>query len=168
MILKLGHVGLTVSDLDRAKRFYCMIFGFEEFFRVRRRAPWLAAQVGYEDADIEFCHLRHPTAGIHIELLKYNHPSSTNPLPDDTYRPGSVHVNLWVDDVRAIVNALASYVDADLGLMGCRHKILDIDATTITEGPQAGGKGFYLRDPDGHTIEVWQPAKTAAAQGFGK
>ena len=28
---------------------------------------------------------------------------------------------------------------------------------TITEGPNAGARAFYVRDPDGYTVELFQP-----------
>jgi len=168
-VLRLGHIGLTCSDIDRSKRFYEALFGFEEFFRISRKTPWLAAQVGYERAHIEFCHMRGAN-GLHLELLEYRNPYATNPIPDDTYRPGNTHFNLWVDDIEALTERVRAYVAAmpDPGLARFAPEPLDIEASTITDGPQKSGKGYYMRDPDGHTIELWQPAQTEAAQGFGR
>ena len=28
---------------------------------------------------------------------------------------------------------------------------------TITEGPNAGARAFYVRDPDGYSVELFQP-----------
>jgi len=173
MILRLGHLGLTVSDLERARSFYCDLFGFEEFFRVRRKTPWIAAQVGYLDADIEFCHLRHPGIGLHLELCKYRSPRSAKRLDGETYVPGAAHFNLWVDDVGDLLEKIRAYIQTmpSPGLARVQRlpdRRFDLEATTITEGPQTGGKGVYVRTPDGHTIEIWQPAKTEEAQRFGK
>jgi catechol 2,3-dioxygenase-like lactoylglutathione lyase family enzyme len=168
-VLRLGHIGLTCSDLARSRAFYEKLFGFEEFFSIRRTTPWLAAQVGYPDADVEFCHLK-GAGGLHLELLKYHHPHSTNPIPDDTYRPGNVHFNLWVDDIENLTNRIQAYILTmpEPGLARFAPGPLDIEASTITDGPQKGGKGYYMRDPDGHTIELWQPAPAADAQWFGR
>lgn len=167
-IIKLGHVGLTVSNLERARDFYRDLFGFEEFFRITRNTAWLAAQVGYPDARIEFCHMR--GAGLHLELLKYWHPFDAAPIPDDTFRPGNAHVNFWVEDVTALAGRIREYISRmnDPGMARFAPDPLDIEASAITDGPQAGGKGFYMRDPDGHTIELWQQAPSQAAQGFGR
>jgi catechol 2,3-dioxygenase-like lactoylglutathione lyase family enzyme len=90
------------------------------------------------------------------------------PIPDDTFRPGSSHFNLWVDDAEAITVKIADYISAmpDKGLARFAPRPLDLEATTITEGPQTGGRGYYMRDPDGHTIEIWEPAPMAL--GFGR
>lgn len=168
-MLRLGHIGMTVSDLDRSRDFYRDLFGFGEFFRVRRTQLWIQAQVGYPNADLEFLHMRGP-GGLHLELVKYWKPMTTAMLPDDTFFPGSTHINFWVEDVEAFAERFSDYIQRmeKPGIACFAAKPLDIEATTITEGPQTGGRGYYLRDPDGHTIEVWQPAKTAEAQGFGK
>ena len=165
--MRLGHIGLSCADLERSERFYRELFGFETFFRIRRKTPWLDAQVGYKNADIEFCHMR-GCGGLHLELLKYHHPLSTNPLPDDTYRPGNVHFNIWVEDAHEMAAKVEDWIewaDYNAGLTRFAPQPLDIEASTITDGPQKGGKGFYMRDPDGHTIEIWQPAPGNA---FGK
>ena len=168
-IIRCGHIGLTVAVLDRSRDFYRDLFEFEEFFRVRRTEPWIGAQVGYMDADIEFCHMRGP-GGMHLELLQYRKPFSSKPIPDDTYRAGSTHINFWVDDIYAMVEKVEKYIERMEfpGQARFAPHPLDVEATTITSGPQTGGKGFYMRDPDGHTLELWQPAKTPIAQGFGR
>lgn len=156
--MRLGHIGMTVADLDRSERFYGDLFGFKTFFRIRRKTPWLDAQVGYKDADVEFCHMR-GLDGLHLELLKYWHPFAADPLADDTYRPGNVHMNIWVESApdKAIDIENWMTLAPDIGLARFAPEPLDIEASTITDGPQKGGKGFYMRDPDGHTIEIWQP-----------
>ncbi len=163
--MRVGHIGMTVLDLDRAEAFYRDVFGFATFFRIRRDAtvPWLAAQTGYPYTDIEFCHMR--GHGLHLELLQYHHPRDPTPLPEDTYRPGSMHVNFCVDDIVDVTARLAAYIDATIRDASNRTRFAgdahDLDATMITDGPQTGGKGYYLRDPDGHTLEIWQPAPAA-------
>lgn len=170
-IIRMGHIGLTVRDLVRSAIFYSDLFGFEEFFDVVRTEPWVGAQVGYPDAEIHFIHMRGP-GGLHLELLQYRRPYSPLPIPDDTYRPGSVHINFWCDDVDAFAKKAQEWFESNSaewrGLARFAPDPLNIEATTITSGPQTGGKGFYMRDPDGHTIEVWQPAQTPVAQGFGR
>jgi catechol 2,3-dioxygenase-like lactoylglutathione lyase family enzyme len=165
--MRLGHVGYTVSDLDRSERFYSELFGFKTFFRIRRKTPWLDAQVGYRNADIEFCHMR-GLDGLHLELLKYWHPNTDIPLMDATYFPGSVHMNVWVDDASGFLARACDWMQTNQDATGmCKVPSIFnglysdgnemVKASTITDGPQKGGKGFYMRDPDGHTIEIWQP-----------
>lgn len=164
--IKCGHIGLTCADLERSKSFFSEIFGFQPFFEIRRKTPWLAAQVGYQDADISFCHMR-GAGGMHLELLKYHNPICSVALFDDTYIPGNMHLNVWVESAEATAELVRQWYGQRLatmrpiGLTRFAPDPLDIEASTITDGPQKGGKGFYMRDPDGHTIEVWQPAPGA-------
>ena len=39
-------------------------------------------------------------------------------------------------------------------LRGVHHAGVTV---AITEGPNAGARAFYVRDPDGHTVELFQP-----------
>jgi len=167
--MRLGHIGLTVFDLDRSARFYSELFGFKEFFRVTRDQLWIEAQTGYPDCIIEFLHMRHE-CGLHLELLKYHRPLYDMYIPDDTFKPGSSHFNLWVDDVESMTRKIREYLTrpgCDVGMAKFAGYAHDLGSTAITEGPQRGGRGYYMRDPDGHTIEVWEQAKTPEAQGFG-
>ena len=173
MIEKLGHIGLTVADLERSERFYSEVFEFKAFFKIRRQSTdWLAAQVGYFTADIEFCHMRHEAAGLHLELCKYHAPTAYYPKNDDTYVPGASHINFWVSDAAAATERIRTYLETggarSIGQARFMGEANNLSATMITDGPQAGGRGYYMRDPDGHTIEIWEPAKTQAASSFGK
>ena len=168
-VVRLGHIGLTVADLDRSAQFYSELFGFREFFRVTRDQLWIEAQTGYPGAVMEFLHMQHE-CGLHLELCKYHNPCNGKQLPDDTFHPGRPHINLWVDDVGEITQKIREYLTRpgiDQGSSKFAGYASNLWATAITEGPQRGGVGYYMRDPDGHTIEVWQPAKTKEATGFG-
>lgn len=171
-VIKLGHIGLTCADLDRSARFYREIFGFEEFFRVTRDQLWIEGQTGYPGAVIEFLHMRH-ACGLHLELLKYHKPlayAASEWFNDETYIPGSSHFNLWVDNIEEFTDKIRAFIlEAPFpGRAYFAPRPLDLEKARITEGPQKGGTGYYMRDPDGHTIEVWQQAATKEAQGFGK
>jgi catechol 2,3-dioxygenase-like lactoylglutathione lyase family enzyme len=63
---------------------------------------------------------------------------------------GSVHVALIVDDLDAVLNAIAASGWKSAG-----------KPQTLTSGPNAGRRVVYVRDPDGTTIEFMQPPKPA-------
>lgn len=166
MSVRLGHIGLTVSNLDRSVYFYQSLFGFVPFFRVRRGpyTSWLSAAVGYPGTDIEFCHLR-GTDGLHLELLKYHWPTGMGLSSSfSSYCTGHMHFTLVIDSgIEDLTEEIAVYIrevarnDAGNSTRFFGHAD-DLDSTMITDGPQKGGKGYYLRDPDNHTVEIWQPA----------
>lgn len=155
--MRFAHVGLTVDDLSRSARFYSDLFGFKTQFRSRRAADWLSARVGYHKADIEFIHMR-SESGMHLELLKYHEPLAHWTMQDDTYIPGSMHFCLVVEDLEEMVSRIKHYTS--IGDFGPMARFIgaadDLFSTRIPDGPNEGGLGFYMRDPDGHTIELCQ------------
>lgn len=135
--MKFGHIGLTVASLSRSKAFYEKL-GFKERLHIRRsRAPWLDSRVGVKDLDIEFTHMENEN-GVKIELLKYHSPKCL-PSWAEPPAPGHSHFSLVVDDAS-------------------KYGLLDNQDTAIPDGPQKGMRGFYMRDPDGHTIEIMEEA----------
>lgn len=159
--MRLAHIGLTCADLDRSEKFYSDLFGFKTFFRIRRQANWLDARVGYKDTDIEFCHMR-GLDGLHLELLKYWNPSSGLQLYEGTYMPGHMHFSIEVDNAHETACRVIDWMHVNnKGSARFAPQPLDIEASEIPDGPQKGGKGFYMRDPDGHSIEITQAAPKA-------
>ena len=167
--MKFGHVGITVQDLDRSVSFYSEVFGFEEFFRVTRETDWIAETVGYARAKLEFSHMR-GASGMHLELIKYHIPEG-EPLGWGDCRgshiPGASHMCLWVEDAEAVAKKVYDWIHGRPPSEDGRPLLKSWKQTVeIPEGPQKGGKGFYMRDPDGFTVEVWQPSPMGA--GFGQ
>ena len=82
-----------------------------------------------------------------LEVVQYmNHAGA--PAETATNRPGNSHLCITVSDLRAC--------HADLKAKGVRFKS---DPVTITAGPNAGGLVVYFFDPDGYTLELFQPAR---------
>ena len=88
-----------------------------------------------------------------IEMVQYmNH---TGEVGDPaTNRAGNSHLCLLVDDLRASVQ--------DLKSRGVQFKS---DPVLITAGPNQGGLVIYLLDPDGYTLELFQPPIPAESTG---
>lgn len=85
--------------------------------------------------------------GHKIELLEYVAPAGRKQQiglrPCDV---GSVHVALIVDDLDAVLSAIAASGWKAAG-----------KPQTLESGPNAGKRVIYVRDPDGTTIEFMQP-----------
>jgi catechol 2,3-dioxygenase-like lactoylglutathione lyase family enzyme len=146
--VRFGHVGLTVSDLERSVAFYTSVFGFEPGMRVRRSAPWIGAIIG-EPADLEFAHLHLPS-GLHLELIQYRRPAPLSPLATGselTWRPAHQHFCLTVSGIDAWIARAREH--------GAR--VVSGEPVTIPEGKNAGARCCYLRGPDGETIELFEP-----------
>jgi len=84
--------------------------------------------------------------GMALEILNYLVDDRVA-NPSATANPGNVHFCIEVDDAergwRRAVEVGAETADSG-----------PID---ITEGPNAGARSCYLRDPDGITFELYQP-----------
>lgn len=144
---QLLHAGLTVRDLDRSLAFYRDLLGMEVVMEQEKQGGYLAAIVGYADAHVRMAHLAFPGDGARIELFQYLTPAPRGDAgePRDV---GITHVCLAVADVHALVTRLD-----DAGVELYSRPVL------VDTGANAGGWGVYLRDPDGITVELFQPAK---------
>ncbi len=142
---RLHHTGLTVRDLERSLAFYRDVIGMEVVFAQEKRGGYLAAIVGYQNAHVRMAQLSFPGGGHRIELFEYLDPDAREKggEPRDV---GITHVCLLVEDVHAL--------HARLREAGATFYS---DPVLIDTGANAGGYGVYLRDPDGITLELFQP-----------
>jgi len=129
------HVGVTVSDLNRAVEFYRDVFGLEMLDRFSVSGEAFATGVGVPDATGSFAHL--DADGIRVELVEYD-PDGENCAAETVSQTGAKHLGLAVDDLDAFYENLAEGVE------------------TISE-PQTTASGtriLFVRDPEGNLIEV--------------
>jgi lactoylglutathione lyase len=139
------HVGFTVSDIERSVEFYRDVLGLSLYQRWTSTAEYLATITGFPEVKLEIALLKTPDGGGMLELLQYaSHPAPATPR--ETNRPGNAHLCLKVSDIHEAC--------AELRRRGLR---LISDPAEITAGVHQGGYGVYLRDPDGFTIELFQP-----------
>lgn len=142
------HLGLTVSDLECSLAFYRDVLGFH---LVRRRitdADYIGRQTGFPGVRLKVASLRvTPESSLSLELVEYvTHAAA--PVEPATNRAGSSHFCLAVDDIQAAYHGLRA--------RGVRFKTAPV---AITSGANQGGFVVYLCDPDGYTIELFEPRK---------
>jgi catechol 2,3-dioxygenase-like lactoylglutathione lyase family enzyme len=148
-ILSADHTGITVSNLERALRFWRDVLGFELSHTAHQTGEMATEITGVTGAEIKLAVVKTP-GGHKIELLEYLAPADRKRHPD--LRPcdvGSVHVALIVDDLEAILSAINA---SDWKAAGTPQ--------TLQSGPNAGKRVVYVRDPDGTTIEFMQRPPT--------
>ncbi|MBC8355978.1 MAG: VOC family protein [Planctomycetes bacterium] len=149
---RIHHLGLTVRDIEQAIDFYRDVLGMEVVGRRPSvKTDYVAQQTGYPDVELNVASFRiSPTSQQTLEVVQYmSHP--VEPSQPATNQPGTSHLCLLVDDLRASYN--------DLAARGVRFKS---EPVTITAGPNQGGLVVYFFDPDGYTIELFQPANLDA------
>lgn len=141
------HTSFTVVELERSLAFFREVLGLELVFTREVRDDYLGRIVGLPGAVVKAALLRIPGTNHHLELFEYIHPAGEahRPRPCD---PGSSHLALLVDDLPAFYQRLRSH-GADFAS----------ELVLITAGPNRGGYGVYLRDPNGIVIELFQPPR---------
>ncbi len=147
------HIGVTVADLERSARFWSALLGVEPGPVEQLRGPQLGRLVGYPSAFIDRRWLTLP-GGLSLELLQYLEPDE-DCYEAGTAHPGNVHVCLAVDDLPS----------AHAHATACGAVPVTGDGwIEVPAGPLAGARIGYLRDPDGVTIELFQPPAQAAVE----
>jgi catechol 2,3-dioxygenase-like lactoylglutathione lyase family enzyme len=149
MTRDLWHVGLVVSDLEKAIAFYELL-GLELRLRQEQANAYTASLVGYEGASLRIAQMRFPSvsgtrSGHLVELIQYVHPVPDLVEPANA-RIGAAHVAFEVDGIDALRATLEAAGAVFLS-----------DANEISAGVNRGGRAVYLRDPDGITLELVEP-----------
>jgi catechol 2,3-dioxygenase-like lactoylglutathione lyase family enzyme len=142
----LHHTGYTVSDLDRSVAFYCDLLGCALIATQEKQGGYLAAIVGYPDAHVRMAHLRLPGGEHVIELFEYLSPRGARPDVQPC-NVGASHLCFLVDDLQALYERLLEH-----GVTSFVSPPVEVDT-----GINRGGLALYLRDPDGITVELFQP-----------
>ncbi len=140
MITGFNHTSFTVSDLDRAVRFWTESLGLKAASVSERTGDWQGRITGVPGAKLKIAHLF--GHGHHIELIEYLEGCQrTSTLQPNM--PGVGHVCFEVDDIEKTV--------ADLTGQGAtlQGQLIDVDS-----GPVKGCRAIYLRDPSGIIIEL--------------
>lgn len=144
-ILAADHTGITVTSLERSLVFWRDILGFELSHRAHQTGELAEEITGVEGAEISLAVLKTPT-GHKIELLEYLAPPGRKKVDSRPCDIGSVHIALTVDDLDAVLSAIAPFGWKVAGT-----------PQTLKVGPNAGKRVVYVRDADGTTIEFMQP-----------
>ena len=125
---RIGHVHLTVADLDRALRFYRDVLGFEVTTRYGRDAVFLSAG-GYHH---------------HIGLNTWAGPNAPRPPAGTT---GLYHFAILFPDRRALAAALRRVMDHGIPLDGAADH--GVSEAVYLRDPDGNGVELYRdRPPD--------------------
>jgi catechol 2,3-dioxygenase-like lactoylglutathione lyase family enzyme len=133
--LRAHHVGLTVSDLDRAVDFYRDALGLPVENRFSVDGEAFATAVGVDGASADFAHL--DADGARVELVEYDPEGDA--LDDAAVnQPGASHVGLSTADLDAFYESLPD----------------DVETQSAPQRTSSGTRILFLRDPEGNLVEV--------------
>ena len=140
----LHHTGLTVADLDASIRFWRDAVGMTVLFEQVKAGGYLEAITGEPGAHVRMAHLAFDPDGPRIELFQYVAPRAGKHVqrPADV---GFTHVCVACEDIDAAYARLTAAGAAPFG------PVISVDT-----GANRGGRGVYLRDPDGHVVGLFQ------------
>ena len=147
MITGFNHTSFTVTDMDRAVRFWTDALGFEARSVSPRSGEWQAKVTGVPGAGLLVAHLF--GHGTHIEFIQYTSGAGAARRIDPNMACAA-HVCLEVSDIE---ETWAKLIEAGASPQG--------EVAEVDNGPVRGLKAGYLRDPGGIIIELVEipPAK---------
>lgn len=129
------HVGITVSDLDRAVAFYRDVLGLDVRGRFTVSGEAFATGVDVPDATGSFAHL--DAGGVRVELVEYD-PEGDDHAGTALNQPGTSHLGLAVDDVDAFHDDLPG----------------DVETLSEPQTTETGTRILFVRDPEGNLVEI--------------
>jgi catechol 2,3-dioxygenase-like lactoylglutathione lyase family enzyme len=140
MIKGIHHTSLTVSDMERSKAFYVGLLGMELMREAELSGPAIEEIVGLKEARMKLAFIR--KGSTILELFQYISPSGRNDAR--SRRPcdvGVTHVAFEVRDIEAVYQELRS------------------QGVEFVSPPRLvrTSKAAYLFDPDGITLEIFEP-----------
>jgi len=147
MIVGIHHTSFTVADLDRSVAFFRDRLGLEVLVVREIRDDYFGQIVGLPGSVVKAALLRLPGSTHHLELFQYLQPTG-QPQRTRPCDPGSSHLSFLVDDLPEMYRQLAAQGVSFVG-----------EPVQITAGPNRGGYGVYLHDPNGILIELFQPPR---------
>ena len=145
-VSRIDHVGITVSDVDRALGFYRDLLGLRVVADNTISEPAVAELLGLDSVQLRIVDLDSGDGRI-VELLQYVEPTGRQ-IDYESSDPATEHIAFTVDDLAAVRVRLA-----EAGVKIVSRKALTIDDPG---GSFDGAICLYVRDPDGAILELVQ------------
>jgi glyoxylase I family protein len=141
MVTGFSHLGICVTDLERAQRFYCEALGFE-LAEAHSIGDEFGRLMELDGVSLRSQFIRRQA--ISIELLCFASPAVVG---SSERRPmnqlGLTHLSVRVDDVDAVVSLVEKWGGSVVA-----------DTRTTMDVPGAILDFVYCTDPDGTRIEL--------------
>ena len=129
-----NHVGVCVTDVERARRFYEEALGFQ-FDRELRPPDGICSQLLEVEEPVGLTAVYLTLGAFVLELLHYDRPGNPSPATRVMNEPGLTHLSLGTADLPGTLDRVRA----------CGGTVLD--GTNV-------GLAVMIRDPDGQLIEL--------------
>jgi len=170
-VLGQSHINVIVDNVDEAEKFYRQALGFEQawdengnkmdYAGVEMRAFALDAGLLDGKAKVDVRFLRHPQAGIFLELMVYHEPVGTETLPPQprTYDFGGPrHIALEVSNCNEVFAHLSQIEGVTMINTSSAYHPVKLDCFPITF--------FYWIDKYGVQWEMEEGRRIGTARGI--
>ena len=131
-VVKVLHVGISVSDMERSLKWYDEVLGFGEKLKDDYVPP----------LGVRICFIR-GCGGFEIELFQYDAPK---PIPEDRLKPNS--------DLQTVGTKHAAFEVDDMAALKAHFVACGVDIAH--EVTMDGESVMFVRDPDGCLLEFIQ------------
>lgn len=139
---RLWHVGLTVGDLDTSIAFYETVLGARVEHQQEERTDDFDRLSDNSGTQVRVAWLAVDGGTFVLQLVQYLAGGDGRLAPRHA-RVGTAHLSFYVANADAEYTRLAA-----LGTV-------DLPGSVNAMGTH--GRSFYLHDPDGVPVELWQP-----------
>jgi catechol 2,3-dioxygenase-like lactoylglutathione lyase family enzyme len=148
IFLGIDHTAIVVGDTEASLACYRDTLGLRVAGETENYGPEQERLNNVFGARLRITTLRAPS-GPGVEFLEYLTPRDGRPAPADTRPNDLVHwrTTLITSDAEAVARAVR----------GSRCAMLSSGIATPAERALGFTRGFLIRDPDGHTLQVSQP-----------
>ena len=143
-VTRIDHVGITVSDMDRALGFYRDLLGLRVVADSTVSEPEVADLLGLDSVQLRIVDLDSGDGRV-VELIQYLQPKGAR-IDYESADAATAHIAFTVDDLVSVHERL---VRAGATIVSRRP-------ITISEpgGSFDGAICLYVRDPDGVILEL--------------
>lgn len=136
--MKLNHITILVSDIQKSKKFYKDILNLDCTFEEQIQGEQFSKITGYKNLKLKFAVLKIPNTDVILELAQFMNPEQKI---NNDFR----HIAFEVDDVDKIFKRVKQN--------NCQT--ISPPLTIKDKNPKLNGKRFfYFNDPDGNLIEI--------------
>ena len=140
-LLRLTHIGICVSDMERSLRFYRDLLGFRFEHELRVEGEPSDTLLRLRGVELHAVYLQRD--GVRIELLQFAAPPAPPPRSRPMNERGLTHLSFRVADLDATLAALRT----------AGERVLE---ETVIRFPEFRSAAGCIVDPDGQLIELVQ------------
>ena len=140
-LLRLTHIGICVSDMERSLRFYRDLLGFRFEHELRVAGEPSDTLLRLKGVELHAVYLQRD--GVRIELLHFAAPAGPQPRSRPMNEHGLTHLSFRVADLDATLTALRT----------AGERVLE---ETVIRFPEFRSAAGCIVDPDGQLIELVQ------------